>query len=282
MANMSRGSQELLKRARAAQTLSDVSRERMYGSLTQRLARGDQPLPEIDVSDVLLPRPSWLSKLLATTSAKLSLAGLGALLLVAAGLSVRNMPASPDVAARALPVEHVAKAPMRADTSRSISLLEAASTEESVPALRTADSLGEARSDRAAKPRRARRTVPTSSSTAVSSAPNAAATLVAPTTSAAPVSTLDAELKLLQDAYAALQLGRASQALAILSEHQTRFPQGQLAEAREVAFMLALCKEGRVESARERARRFLTQHPQSPFAGRVRAVCPSADKKTSP
>jgi hypothetical protein len=94
-----------------------------------------------------------------------------------------------------------------------------------------------------------------------------------PPTSQSPRGTVDEEMKLLRAAHSALRAGRPEQALAQLAEHTWRFPNGELAEQRDVAHILALCRAGKTEASRSEARRFLAARPDSPFAGRVRATC---------
>jgi hypothetical protein len=93
--------------------------------------------------------------------------------------------------------------------------------------------------------------------------------------------TLDDEMRLLKAAYSALRAGKPEQALAQLAEHTWRFPNGELAESRDVAHIMALCRAGKVEASRSEAKRFLSERPSSPFAGRVRAIC-TKRTKTSP
>jgi outer membrane protein assembly factor BamD (BamD/ComL family) len=84
---------------------------------------------------------------------------------------------------------------------------------------------------------------------------------------------VDDELLLLRRAQAALRAGDPKRALMQLAEHRWRFPNGQLADSREVARMLALCANGDRQLVRAEASDFLAAHPHSPFAQRVRAIC---------
>ena len=88
--------------------------------------------------------------------------------------------------------------------------------------------------------------------------------------------TLTAELALMRDANAALRAGEADRALAVLDEHRQRYPAGVLAEERDAAVVLALCRALRVAEAREAADAFLREHPRSPQARRVATACESA------
>lgn len=84
---------------------------------------------------------------------------------------------------------------------------------------------------------------------------------------------LEQETVLLEQAQAALKRGDAQRALHLLAEHTWLFPAGHLAEARDVARILALCQAGEVQQARSRAKHFLSTRPSSPFAARVRTSC---------
>ncbi len=108
------------------------------------------------------------------------------------------------------------------------------------------------------------------SSTNVSPAPLPVPAAV-PATPAAP--SLDDEISLVRDARAALRGGDPGQALALLDEHDRRFPAGALAEDCAAARIYALCALGRTEPARSLASRFLSEHPVSPHAASVRNSC---------
>ena len=85
--------------------------------------------------------------------------------------------------------------------------------------------------------------------------------------------TIDAEVKLMTAAQAALRAGDPKRALHLLAEHARRFPNGKLSSARMVAHMVALCSLGKAGEARGEAERFLAKNPSSPFADRVKSVC---------
>ncbi|HKU41410.1 MAG TPA: hypothetical protein VJR89_24805, partial [Polyangiales bacterium] len=85
--------------------------------------------------------------------------------------------------------------------------------------------------------------------------------------------TLAEEMQWLEQAQTALDRGDAQRALTLLAEHTWRFPKGKLAEARDVARILALCSLGRSAQARSLAQRFLHARGASPFSARVRASC---------
>jgi hypothetical protein len=67
-------------------------------------------------------------------------------------------------------------------------------------------------------------------------------------------------------------LGRApAQALAVLDDHEQRFPHGMLVEEREILRIDAERALGRVDTAAERARAFITRFPRSPQVPRLQA-----------
>jgi hypothetical protein len=101
-------------------------------------------------------------------------------------------------------------------------------------------------------------------------------TAAAPATSVVTAPSLDAEIALVRDARAALRGGDAGRSLAILDEHDRRFPGGALVEDCAAERVYALCALGDVGGARAAAARFLADHPYSPHAASVRASCGSA------
>lgn len=84
---------------------------------------------------------------------------------------------------------------------------------------------------------------------------------------------LDAELALLRGARAALTAGTGAEALALLAEHERRFPGGHLAEERMVLRVQALCAVDRRAEARAAATRFAAQHPGSPHTATIADMC---------
>jgi hypothetical protein len=95
----------------------------------------------------------------------------------------------------------------------------------------------------------------------------------APVQTTPAVPSLDDEVSLVRDARAALRGGDAGQALALLDEHDRRFPGGALAEDCAAARIYTLCALGRTDAARALASRFLSEHPVSPHAASVRNSC---------
>jgi hypothetical protein len=88
---------------------------------------------------------------------------------------------------------------------------------------------------------------------------------------AAPADTLGDELALLGRAHAALRAGRFQEALALTTEHRSRFPEGVMREERMGVAALAEC--GLSPAQREAAQAFLKQAAGSPLAARVRKAC---------
>jgi hypothetical protein len=85
------------------------------------------------------------------------------------------------------------------------------------------------------------------------------------------------EVDLMADVQAALRVGDAPRVLALVSEHERRFPESALAPEREGARVLAVCASAAPDEARTQARRFLSTYPLSPLGGRVRATCGVTD-----
>ena len=104
-----------------------------------------------------------------------------------------------------------------------------------------------------------------SSTVAVTTHPRA----VAPITPAA--SQADEELALLGEAQRALPKDPAL-ALAIVREHERRYPDGLLGQEREAVAVSALWQIGRRNEARQRAERFAEEHPRSTYLGRMRHI----------
>jgi hypothetical protein len=108
----------------------------------------------------------------------------------------------------------------------------------------------------------------------------AAPTAIAPTRAStpAPALALDGETSLLREADGRLRAGDGAGALALLDQHEARFPNAILGEEREGERVLALCSLGRVAEARARAARFLASSPRSPVAPRVKSSCAGDSK----
>ncbi len=94
---------------------------------------------------------------------------------------------------------------------------------------------------------------------------------------AAPALQTGAEAELIRRAQQALQAGDASQALALVNEHAQRFPNGALSEDRDVERVLALCGTGQQIEAATAGAAFLSAHPNSIFASRIRSSCANGE-----
>jgi hypothetical protein len=87
------------------------------------------------------------------------------------------------------------------------------------------------------------------------------------------VDELAEETALLGAAQSALARGDAASALALLDEHATRFPRGELAPERRAARALALCKSGRVEEGRREGEALYGKSRESPLAEKIDRAC---------
>jgi RNA polymerase sigma-70 factor (ECF subfamily) len=98
---------------------------------------------------------------------------------------------------------------------------------------------------------------------------------------------IDAELRSLEAARAALAAGDTARALAELDAHATTFAHGALADEATVLRAEVLDRRGDAESAGSIARRFADASPTSPYARRMRALAaerpaPSTSTCTGP
>lgn len=84
---------------------------------------------------------------------------------------------------------------------------------------------------------------------------------------------LEAEMRWVRAADAALRGGDVGLALSLLNQHAHEFPNGVLAEEREGLRAVAACQNGASASAQRVAMRFLERAPRSLIASRVRAAC---------
>lgn len=91
--------------------------------------------------------------------------------------------------------------------------------------------------------------------------------------SAAPADTLAEELVLLKKAQAALRAGAPGDALAALSEHASKFPNGVLREERMTLRVLALCDRGEVDAARAARDELARTAPGSSHLQRLESSC---------
>lgn len=107
--------------------------------------------------------------------------------------------------------------------------------------------------------------------------PSAARAKTPRTEASAPAASSDVdsfreELVLVERMRTQLSRGETADCLRTIAEYGERFRGGAFAQEVEVMRVEALAKSGDGDSAREVGRRFLSQHPTSPYAGRVRSV----------
>jgi hypothetical protein len=81
-----------------------------------------------------------------------------------------------------------------------------------------------------------------------------------------------AELALLQQVRTAVAVARFSAALALVAEHERRFPAGRLREERDALRVKALAGLGRGGDAREAAERFRARYPRSVLSPGIEAA----------
>lgn len=80
------------------------------------------------------------------------------------------------------------------------------------------------------------------------------------------------ELLLLQRAERAVRAGSAALALSLIAELEEHHPRSLLLEERRAIELMAHC-DAKATDASERAARFLREHPQSVYAGRIGTMC---------
>lgn len=83
---------------------------------------------------------------------------------------------------------------------------------------------------------------------------------------------LEAEMRLIRGADAALRAGRASEALSLLAQHQAEHPKASLAHEREGLRAIANCQMG-ASGSNAVAQRFIERSPHSPLAPRLKSAC---------
>jgi len=91
--------------------------------------------------------------------------------------------------------------------------------------------------------------------------------------SPSPAADLAGELGLLTQVSAATKQGNVAFADELLRSYDQRFPSGQLGQERAAAGILVHCAAGRVQAARQDARRFLDRWPRSPLVARIQGSC---------
>ncbi len=86
------------------------------------------------------------------------------------------------------------------------------------------------------------------------------------------VASLADELKAVDEARAAFVAHDPALALNRVESYRHRFPSGRFMDETEALEIQSLAALGRSDEARAKAARFLAQHPESPYAQRVRSV----------
>jgi TolA-binding protein len=89
---------------------------------------------------------------------------------------------------------------------------------------------------------------------------------------AKPVSDIREEIRLLDQARGAVQIGKPAQALRVLAKYDQKFPRGQFRQEVKVLRMEALAQSGESERAAKLAKKFIAEHPNSPHVERVEGV----------
>lgn len=245
---------EILQRYRDSEALSADAQTRLLSQMQARVANGDLPHSAVDVPPPALPAPGLAASASASTIVKgvaiVALATTATVLVMRAPFAQAPQPPTRREQSQVAP-------PPQATVQRS----EAAPT----PALVEAHPLEPSPQPVRAATRSTKRATRSDEAKVVAAGQ--------PTAEADVGGTLEAEMRLLSTAHAALRAGHPEQALVQLAQHRQRFPRGELAESRDVATILALCRAGKIETGRAEAARFLKLRPGSPFAGRVRSAC---------
>jgi hypothetical protein len=91
-------------------------------------------------------------------------------------------------------------------------------------------------------------------------------------------STLAAERRLLDAARAARARGRDADAESAIARHRRRFPDGALAEERDVLSIEILVASGRVDEARREADELERRHPDSLYNARIARLIAGAER----
>jgi TolA-binding protein len=77
------------------------------------------------------------------------------------------------------------------------------------------------------------------------------------------------EIRMLDQARAAVRAGEANEALALLAKYNRRYPRGQFRQEAQVLRVEALKESGHEEAAVKLGKKFVAQHPESPHVERV-------------
>jgi outer membrane protein assembly factor BamD (BamD/ComL family) len=80
------------------------------------------------------------------------------------------------------------------------------------------------------------------------------------------------EIRLLDQARAAVRAGTFEQGLKLLERYDRRFPRGQFRQEAQVLRVEALERSGKKDAAFVLGKKFLAEHPESPHVERVESV----------
>lgn len=86
------------------------------------------------------------------------------------------------------------------------------------------------------------------------------------------IADLREEIRLLDQARAAVRTGSSGRALRVLAKYEQKFPRGQFRQEVDVLRMEALAQSGNEKRAAALAKQFLAEHPNSPHVERVEHV----------
>lgn len=81
------------------------------------------------------------------------------------------------------------------------------------------------------------------------------------------------EIVLIRAALTALNRRDPDQALSLLQQHRSTYPQGIMDEERDGLRIIALCERGRLEEGRHEGQSFLNKSPHSPLSERIKSTC---------
>jgi hypothetical protein len=287
------GQDELFARARGEASPSDDDRRRVRSALAKRLgavAGATVGATALKAAASTLPAGTTATTGLAAGGASLSAIGL-----VKAAVAIAVVSVAAVVATSALPAKH-GERPMKTAT---VAEPVAAAPPAMPPSSKTASPSSVVSEEQAGTPHEASSVVslpvatpalpgaslpptkrpPAGEVASPPGLPSAAAwaETVAPSPPTVRVEQSAAELELMANVQTALRQDDAARVLALVHEHERRFPNSALAPEREGARVLAMCGSAPSSEAKALAQTFLRAHPLSPLGGRVRATCGLAD-----
>ncbi len=246
---------ELLRRGAPADGVDDTRLARLDGAIRTRLA---QPPPSAGV---------WLSHARAATfGVGIFLAGLGVGVTLATSSSRLSPPVVPQE-----PLKH-SPPPLTSSPSRDeAGALEAVERPKGLPSGVVPPSSPSEEPSSVVRPRAA------ASAVAAPSVESPASSASAPAGEARQAST--AERALLDAGRMALSRGDSGAAFSAVAEHERRYPNGALAEEREVLRIRALVQAGRRDEAREKASRFRATYRESVFSRGIDSILDGGNER---